>query len=56
MWSGRYIPWPTAYLPYHIGVLTNDLRRPILQTPGDRRKKYNIDVRINSEAVSGTGN
>jgi len=49
---GEYISFANCGLPYHIGGTIKDRAALILQTPEAMRKKYNIDVRINSEAVS----
>ncbi len=50
--KGGYISYANCGLPYYIGDVITDRRKLILQTPGSFSKRYNIDVRIKSLAVS----
>jgi NADPH-dependent 2,4-dienoyl-CoA reductase/sulfur reductase-like enzyme/peroxiredoxin family protein/rhodanese-related sulfurtransferase/TusA-related sulfurtransferase len=49
--KGQYVSFANCGLPYHIGEVIKDRESLIVQTPEKLRAKFNIDVRINSEAV-----
>lgn len=48
---GSYISYANCGLPYHIGDVIKERESLLLQTPEAMSKKYNIDVRIDSEIV-----
>lgn len=48
---GEYVSFANCGLPYYIGGVINDKSKLTLQTPESFRKRFDIDVRINSEAV-----
>ena len=48
---GGYISFANCGLPYFIGGEINDRNMLTLQTPESFRKRFNIDVRVKSEAV-----
>lgn len=48
---GPYISFANCGLPYHIGGVIAERSRLLVQTPEAMRKRFNIDVRIQSEAV-----
>ena len=48
---GGYVSYANCGLPYYIGGEISDRRKLTLQTPESFRRRFNIDVRINSEAV-----
>jgi NADPH-dependent 2,4-dienoyl-CoA reductase/sulfur reductase-like enzyme/peroxiredoxin family protein/rhodanese-related sulfurtransferase/TusA-related sulfurtransferase len=50
--KGGYISFANCGLPYHIGNVIKDRENLIIQTPEAFRKRFNIDVRINSEVMS----
>ncbi|MEG1808092.1 MAG: FAD-dependent oxidoreductase, partial [Cetobacterium sp.] len=50
--KGEYISFANCGLPYHIGDVIKNRESLILQTPEKIRKRFNIDVRNNSEVVS----
>lgn len=49
---GDYISYANCGLPYHIGDVIQDRQALLLQTPQGMKEKYNIDVRVNNEALS----
>jgi len=49
---GEYISFANCGLPYYIGDVIKSRDSLLLQTPEAMRKKYKIDVRINSEVTS----
>jgi len=49
---GSYISYANCGLPYHIGNVIKERSSLILQTPEAMSKKYNVDVRIDSEIIS----
>lgn len=49
---GPYISFANCGLPYHIGGEIADREKLILRTPEQLQKTFNIDVRVNSEAIS----
>lgn len=48
---GEYVSFANCGLPYYIGGAITDKRNLTLQTPESFRARFNIDVRVNSEAV-----
>ena len=48
---GSYISYANCGLPYHIGNVIKERESLLLQTPEAMSKKYNIDVRIDSEVI-----
>ncbi len=49
--KGEYISFANCGLPYYIGEVITDKEKLIIQTPEAMRKRFNIDIRINSEVV-----
>ncbi len=49
--KGEYISFANCGLPYYIGEIIKDKDRLVVQTPENMRKRFNIDVRINSEVI-----
>ena len=49
---GGYVSYANCGLPYYIGGEISDRRKLTLQTPASFRSRFNVDVRINSEAVA----
>lgn len=49
---GSYISYANCGLPYHIGNVIKERSSLLLQTPEAMSKKYNVDVRVDSEVVS----
>ncbi len=49
---GPYISYANCGLPYHIGDVIKERGSLLLQTPEAMAKKYNVDVRVDSEVVS----
>ena len=47
-----YISYANCGLPYYIGDIINERDRLFVQTPEGFRERFNIDVRINSEAIN----
>jgi NADPH-dependent 2,4-dienoyl-CoA reductase/sulfur reductase-like enzyme/rhodanese-related sulfurtransferase len=50
--KGDYISFANCGLPYFIGETINNRDNLIIQTPEKFKQRFNIDVRIRSEAVS----
>ena len=48
---GDFISFANCGLPYYIGGAITDKNDLTLQTPESFRKRFNIDVRVNNEAV-----
>jgi NADPH-dependent 2,4-dienoyl-CoA reductase/sulfur reductase-like enzyme/peroxiredoxin family protein/TusA-related sulfurtransferase/rhodanese-related sulfurtransferase len=48
---GPHISFANCGLPYHIGGIIKERKRLLVQTPEAMKKRFNIDVRVNSEAV-----
>ena len=48
---GNFISFANCGLPYYIGGAITDKNNLTLQTPESFRKRFNIDVRVNNEAV-----
>ncbi len=49
--KGEYISFANCGLPYYIGEVITEKDKLVVQTPEDMKKRFNIDVRINSEVV-----
>lgn len=49
---GPHISFANCGLPYHIGETIKDRSKLLIQTPEAMKKRFNIDVRINSEVLS----
>lgn len=49
---GKYISYANCGLPYHIGGAIKERSALLLLSPEDMRSRFNIDVRVESEAVS----
>lgn len=49
---GAHVSFANCGLPYYIGGVITDSRNLTLQTPESFRARFNIDVRVNSEALS----
>lgn len=48
---GEYVSFANCGLPYYIGEVITNPNNLTLQTPESFRARFNIDVRVNSEAV-----
>ena len=48
---GHYISFANCGLPYYIGNVIRDKQDLLLQTPRSFKERFNIDVRIKSEAI-----
>ena len=48
---GSYISYANCGLPYHVGDVIKNRESLLLQTPEAMKKKFNIDVRVQNEAV-----
>ena len=49
---GEHISFANCGLPYYIGGAISDRDELLLQTPGSFRRRFNVDVRVLSEALS----
>ena len=49
---GEHISFANCGLPYHIGGVIADRGNLLLQTPESFRMRYNVDARVQSEALS----
>jgi len=49
--KGEYISFANCGLPYYIGEVIKEKDQLVVQTPEAIRKRFNIDVRINSEVT-----
>jgi len=49
--KGKYISFANCGLPYYIGEVITEKEKLVVQTPESFKKRFNIDVRINSEVV-----
>ncbi len=49
---GEYISYANCGLPYHVGDVIKTRQALLLQTPEAMRKKFNVDVRVQNEALS----
>lgn len=50
--KGEYISYANCGLPYHIGGSIADREKLFVQTPESFGKRFNIDVRVKTEALS----
>lgn len=50
--KGKYISYANCGLPYYIGGMITEREKLFLQTPASFGSRFNIDVRIESEAVA----
>ncbi len=50
--KGEYISYANCGLPYYIGGVIAEREKLLVQTPESFGKRFNIDVRINSEVIS----
>lgn len=50
--KGEYISYANCGLPYHIGGTIADREKLFVQTPESFGKRFNIDVRVKTEALS----
>ncbi len=48
---GPYISFANCGLPYHISNAISDRKRLLVQTPENMKKRFRIDVRIQSEVI-----
>jgi NADPH-dependent 2,4-dienoyl-CoA reductase/sulfur reductase-like enzyme/peroxiredoxin family protein/TusA-related sulfurtransferase/rhodanese-related sulfurtransferase len=48
---GGHISFANCGLPYHIGGVIKDRERLLVQTPEAMRRRFNIDVRVNTEVT-----
>ncbi|MBM4102597.1 MAG: CoA-disulfide reductase [Planctomycetes bacterium] len=48
---GPHISFANCGLPYHIGGVIKERQKLLVQTPEAMKKRFNIDVRVNTEAV-----
>ncbi|MDD3840958.1 MAG: FAD-dependent oxidoreductase, partial [Clostridia bacterium] len=49
--KGEHISFANCGLPYYIGGVIEDREDLFVQTPGAMKKRFNIDVRVNSEVI-----
>lgn len=49
--KGEYISFANCGLPYYIGEVIKEKDKLVVQTPENMKKRFNIDVRINSEVT-----
>ncbi len=49
---GAFVSFANCGLPYHIGGAIEDESDLVLQTPNSLKRRFNIDVRVRSEAVA----
>lgn len=49
---GAYISYANCGLPYYIGDVINERSKLFVQTPASFGKRFNIDVRTNSEVIA----
>lgn len=49
---GEYVSFANCGLPYHIGDTIKERDRLIIQTPESFKRRYNVEVRNNSEVTS----
>lgn len=49
--KGEYISFANCGLPYYIGEVITDREKLVVQTPEQMKKRFNLDVRTNSEVV-----
>lgn len=49
--KGEYISFANCGLPYYIGETIKDRKKLIVQTPENMVKRFNIDIKTNSEVI-----
>jgi len=49
--KGEYVSFANCGLPYYIGGVIKEKEKLTLQTPESFRSRFNVEVRVNSEAV-----
>ncbi|NLL05242.1 MAG: CoA-disulfide reductase [Clostridiaceae bacterium] len=49
--KGEYISFANCGLPYYIGEVIQEKDKLVVQTPEAMKKRFNIDVRVNSEVT-----
>lgn len=49
--KGDYISFANCGLPYYLGGVIKERDRLLLQTPEDMRRRFRVDVRVQSEAI-----
>lgn len=49
--KGNYISYANCGLPYYIGDVINEREKLFLQTPQSFGKRFEVDVRVNSEVI-----
>lgn len=49
--KGEYISFANCGLPYYIGEVINEKDKLLVQTPENMKKRFRIDVRVNSEVT-----
>lgn len=50
--KGEYISFANCGLPYYIGEVIKEKDKLLVQTPENMRKRFRIDVRVNSEVTA----
>lgn len=50
--KGQHVSFANCGLPYHISGIIENRESLLVQTPEKLKKRFNIDVRINSEVIS----
>lgn len=50
--KGKYISYANCGLPYYIGGVISERERLFLQTPQSFGRRFNVDVRVENEAVA----
>ncbi len=50
--KGPYVSFANCGLPYYVGGEITDRNQLMVQTPEKLKERFNLDVRVNSEAVS----
>ena len=50
--KGKYISYANCGLPYYIGGVISERERLFLQTPESFGRRFNVDVRVENEAVA----
>lgn len=50
--KGEYVSYANCGLPYYLGNIIKDENNLLVQTPQSLKKRFNIDVKINSEVTS----
>ncbi|MCX7820662.1 MAG: CoA-disulfide reductase, partial [Brevinematales bacterium] len=49
--KGGYVSYANCGLPYYIGGVISDRNKLFVQTPSSFKKRFNVDVRINTEVI-----